>query len=253
MPSNPLDVARQFATQQLGGLTTNTGGISERFVAQNRLAAEPQQEVQLDPNSATARARTDLLKAAVPKATGMSGADYRQAKLQQSIKNTQARKAREAEAARVKAAQEAAARAKAAQRSGGNFAASGNITGTRGGIVGEAASYLGNRYVMGGNTHAGIDCSGLVQQVYRKFGIELPRLAAQQRDAMPGVRTAVTNLKPGDLVAWRDGSHVAIYAGDGYIIQAANPNQGVIRSKLTNQVGYTPNSVIGIALRLPGE
>ena len=130
----------------------------------------------------------------------------------------------------------------------------GNLSSSRNQVMSEASSYLGNRYVFAGNTHAGIDCSGLVQQVYAKAGIQLPRLAAQQRDAMPGVRTSnIASLRPGDLVAWNDGSHVAIYAGNGYIIQAANPQQGVIKSLLTQQVGYRPGSVIGIAIRLPGE
>lgn len=130
----------------------------------------------------------------------------------------------------------------------------GTLSGSRNQIMAEASSYLGSPYVFAGNTKQGIDCSGLVQQVYRKFGIQLPRLAAQQRDAMPGVRTSNINaLKPGDLVAWNDGSHVAIYAGNGYIIQAANPRQGVIKSLLTQQVGYRPGSVIGIQIQLPGE
>jgi len=130
----------------------------------------------------------------------------------------------------------------------------GTLSGTRNQIMAETSSYLGNPYVFAGTSHQGIDCSGLVMMVYRKFGINLPHSATSQRDMMPGVRTSNINaLKPGDLVAWNDGSHVAIYAGNGYIIQAANPQQGVIKSLLTQQVGYRPGSVIGIQIQLPGE
>lgn len=123
-------------------------------------------------------------------------------------------------------------------------------SGLRSKAIGLASTYLGSRYVLGGNTHQGIDCSGLVQQVYRQLGFNPPRLAAQQAAYMPGVRTSVNNLRPGDLVAWADGSHIAIYAGGGMIIQAANPRQGVIRSPLRAQ---TNQNYYGIAVRFPGE
>lgn len=131
----------------------------------------------------------------------------------------------------------------------------GNLTGNRGKAIQLASSYLGNRYVMGGTSHQGIDCSGLVKVVYSQLGYNIPvHLASWQRDNIPGVRTNnINSLQPGDIVAWRDGSHIAVYAGNGYIIQAANPRQGVIKSLLTQQVGYTPNSVIGIKLQFPGE
>jgi len=97
--------------------------------------------------------------------------------------------------------------------------ASGGTTGDA--VVAEAKEFLGLPYVWGGNSkEKGVDCSGLVQQVYKKFGIELPRLSADQ--ARQG--TAVANLsqaKPGDLLAWDNSSrnsgadHIAIYIGNG--------------------------------------
>ncbi len=93
-------------------------------------------------------------------------------------------------------------------------------------VVAEAKQFLGLPYVWGGNSkEKGVDCSGLVQQVYKKFGIELPRLSADQ--ARQG--TAVANLsqaKPGDLLAWNNSSrnngadHIAIYVGNGKMIEA---------------------------------
>lgn len=131
----------------------------------------------------------------------------------------------------------------------------GNLTGNRAKAMQLSSSYLGNPYVLGGTSHQGIDCSGLVKVVYNQLGFNLPvHSSTWQRDNIPGVRTNnINSLQPGDIVAWKHGGHIAVYAGNGYIIQAANPSQGVIKSLLTQQVGYTPDSVIGIKLRFPGE
>lgn len=144
-------------------------------------------------------------------------------------------------------AQEKQKRDAARSRQGGG--PGGPIGAGRQGVIDLASTYLGSRYQMGGNNYAGIDCSGLVQQVYSQFGFNLPRLAADQA-AVAGMRTSVNNLRPGDLVAWGDGSHIAIYAGNGQIIQAANPRQGVIRSNLSEQ---TNQNYYGVALRFAGE
>jgi cell wall-associated NlpC family hydrolase len=50
-------------------------------------------------------------------------------------------------------------------------------------------------------------------------------------------------------VAWKDGSHIAIYAGNGEIIEAANTRVGTVRRK----IWASPDQLFGIAVRLPGE
>jgi cell wall-associated NlpC family hydrolase len=84
------------------------------------------------------------------------------------------------------------------------------------GAVREALTQLGVPYVWGGETAGkGFDCSGLTQWAYGKEGVNLPHDAAAQNI---GQRVAESNLAPGDLAVW-DG-HVAMYIGDGKLIEA---------------------------------
>lgn len=134
--------------------------------------------------------------------------------------------------------------------SGQAYTPSGGLSSSRNQALATASSYLGSRYVLGGTSHSGIDCSGLVMMVYDQFGFGRyldSHLAGHQARAIPGVRTRVSNLRPGDLVCWNDGSHIAIYAGGGQIIEAANERVGTVRRRLWS------SDVFGIALRLPGE
>lgn len=68
----------------------------------------------------------------------------------------------------------------------------------------------------------GFDCSGLVQYAYARAGLSLPRTSSQQSTI--GRVAPISSLRPGDLVAWgRPGntSHVAVYLGNGMIMEAA--------------------------------
>jgi cell wall-associated NlpC family hydrolase len=97
-----------------------------------------------------------------------------------------------------------------------------------------ARRYLGIRYVFGGTDPAvGLDCSGLVQLVFRQIGVKLPRTAQQQFDAT--VRVPREQLQPGDLVffarTYADPhdwiTHVGIYIGNGQQINAPTEGQVV--------------------------
>jgi cell wall-associated NlpC family hydrolase len=126
----------------------------------------------------------------------------------------------------------------------------GSLSDSRNRLMRKASSYIGDPYVLGGTSHQGIDCSGLVMSVYNKMGFNVSQHnATWQGQHIPGVRTSVDNLRPGDLVAWKDGSHIAIYAGNGEIIESANTRVGTVRRKLW----ANPDDVVGIAVRLPGE
>jgi cell wall-associated NlpC family hydrolase len=88
-------------------------------------------------------------------------------------------------------------------------------------IVNVAYRYKGVPYVWGGTSDNGMDCSGLVQHVFLKLGIHLPRTAAEQ--ARLGTYVPKDELKPGDLLFFRTYapyiSHVGIYIGHGKFIQ----------------------------------
>jgi cell wall-associated NlpC family hydrolase len=94
-------------------------------------------------------------------------------------------------------------------------------TGAR--VVRIARGYLGVRYLWGGMSAHGIDCSGLTYQVYRRVGRTLPRDAADQ--SRLGRPVGRHHLRRGDLVffgpgGWRTIHHVGIYAGHGNVLHA---------------------------------
>lgn len=107
-------------------------------------------------------------------------------------------------------------------------------------IVNYAKKYIGYNYVSGGTTPSnGFDCSGFVYYVYNASGYSLSRLCSVQ--AKTGTEVSRDNLIPGDLIFFNNGSngsigHVAIYAGNGTIVHAANTRRGVTTDTINN--GY---------------
>lgn len=90
-----------------------------------------------------------------------------------------------------------------------------------------AKQFLGNRYVWGGaSLTGGTDCSGFTMSLYAKYGHSLPHNAAAQAS----VTRSVSSPKPGDLFFYSNGSrinHVAMYIGNGLVIHASNPSDGI--------------------------
>lgn len=98
-------------------------------------------------------------------------------------------------------------------------------------------------YVWGGNSLTrGVDCSGLVQQVYRQLGIQVPRTTYEQ--AKNGKPVKMNALRPGDLVFFRNLGHVGIYIGNGQYVHAANSKLGTIVSSLFSSSNGQPELAI---------
>jgi len=100
-------------------------------------------------------------------------------------------------------------------------------------VVGFATQFVGSRYVWGGASPKGFDCSGFTQYIYKQYGLNLPHSSAGQYSTNFG--TMISNpddLRPGDIVFFvntykRGISHVGIYVGGGDVVQALSPRQGV--------------------------
>jgi cell wall-associated NlpC family hydrolase len=95
-----------------------------------------------------------------------------------------------------------------------------------------AESRRGLPYVWGAAGPTSFDCSGLVQWAFAQAGVPMPRVAADQARAGPAV--PVSQLEPGDLLFYYTDptapgyvSHVAIYLGNGWMIQAPEPGMDV--------------------------
>jgi len=118
-------------------------------------------------------------------------------------------------------------------------------------LLADLKAFKGKQYVFGG-----LDCSGLVQQVYAQIGISLPRVSSQQWSS--GVPVDLGSLQPGDLVFYAPGTsgapaglpgHVAIYIGNGQVFQALNPSTPIGTPAPVNQDWASPmgaRRVIGV-------
>jgi len=98
-------------------------------------------------------------------------------------------------------------------------------------IVNYAQQFLGTPYVWGGNSlKSGVDCSGLVQQVYKNFGISVPRVTYDQIGVGKGV--GMKDLQAGDLIFFDTdkssggADHVGIYIGDGKVHPRSTTREG---------------------------
>ena len=92
-------------------------------------------------------------------------------------------------------------------------------------LVATAKKYVGVPYVYGGTSPWGFDCSGYLQYVYKKVGININRVVCTQ--LMNGVIVAKEDLQPGDMVIFSNtvsgvfASHIGMYLGNGQIIHAS--------------------------------
>lgn len=111
-----------------------------------------------------------------------------------------------------------------------------------------AKQWAGTPYVWGGNSlSSGVDCSGLVQQVYKHFGINVTRTTYSQIGE--GKSVGMNQLQAGDMVFFdtnpetKGPDHVGLYLGDGKMLHAPRPGKSVEITDMTN--GYYQNAFMG--------
>lgn len=117
-----------------------------------------------------------------------------------------------------------------------------------GSVVNFAMQFVGTRYVWGGASPGGFDCSGYTSYVYGQFGLRMPHSAAGQYSQRYGSFIDKANLQPGDIVFFantykRGISHVGIYIGGGRVVQALA--QGVPLSAVSMNSGYWQSKYYG--------
>ncbi|GAA2623050.1 C40 family peptidase [Actinomadura fulvescens] len=104
-----------------------------------------------------------------------------------------------------------------------------------------ALAQRGRPYVYGDTGRRGFDCSGLVQQAWRRAGVSMPRVAATQYRK---IRTRVprAKLRPGDLVFFHRLGHVGMYLGKSRFIHAPSTGRRVSVERLR---GHYRRSYVG--------
>jgi cell wall-associated NlpC family hydrolase len=114
-------------------------------------------------------------------------------------------------------------------------------------LLEDAKYFKGGKYVWGGTTPEGFDCSGYVQYLYKKHNVNLPRTAWAQ--SKKGQSIDKSDLEKGDLLFFLTDkkrgipvTHVGIYLGNGQFIHAASKKKGIIISPVHH--GYYANKFV---------
>lgn len=97
-------------------------------------------------------------------------------------------------------------------------------------VANYAMKFLGYSYRANARGPNSFDCSGFTHYVYKQFGINISSGSVAQRSV--GTAVAKSDLRPGDLVCFKNGNHVGLYIGGGNFIHASTYKTGVKISNL---------------------
>jgi len=198
--------------------------IDHLHVAQ---ASLQDQESQLEGDEARAKTESEVLGEAQSQAQGLlSSQEAALGHVKGEIASLVAQR---------QAATQATDSASFRSRYGAGTTANAAVSPGAGGAVQAAESQLGVPYRWGAeDPGVGFDCSGLTQWSWGRAGVSIPRTAQAQYDAI--VHVPMSALEPGDLLFWDDGTssiqHVAMYVGNGQVIQAPRSGENVSYSAI---------------------
>jgi peptidoglycan DL-endopeptidase CwlO len=116
-----------------------------------------------------------------------------------------------------------------------------SVSGQAGEAVDYVYAHLGDEYVWGATGPDTFDCSGLVQAAWAAAGVSIARTTEDQWATLPHI--PMSDLQPGDLILYNGESHVAMYVGDGYIIDA--PHTGAVVEKIPEDTSWYAGDAAG--------
>jgi len=127
--------------------------------------------------------------------------------------------------------------------------ATSRVEARRDSVVRVARAQLGRRYLFGGTTPAGFDCSGFLRYLMRAVGQELPRTAAEQAQAGREIPRDPRLLRPGDLLTFGRGgrvTHVGVYVGNGRFIHASTGSHRIVEADLDRPASHLVRAWYGV-------
>ena len=99
-------------------------------------------------------------------------------------------------------------------------------------VANYALKFVGYPYRYGGKGPNAFDCSGFTSYVYKQFGVNIPSSSVAQRSV--GRYVPKSELRPGDIVCFKNTNHVGIYIGNGKFVHASTRKTGVKISSLNS-------------------
>jgi cell wall-associated NlpC family hydrolase len=183
---------------------------------------------------AAARQLTGAQQAARRVEAGMVTLKNNLSKRKQSLDKLRAQQ--EALLAQLTPAQQAAASPGGSASSGstgstGSTQYKGSTSTQAGKAVAFAYAQIGKPYAWGATGPGSFDCSGLTMASWAAAGVSIPRISYDQMSQLPAV--SLSALEPGDILGFAGNSHVGIYVGGGYAIDAPQTGQDVQKVALS--------------------
>lgn len=235
--------AKDKAEQDQSG--EDTTSAEEKAAAEQRAQdkAEAQAKAAKDKAAANKRAAAEAAekraeqrqaaKKAAAEAKAHKAAAQKKAQAKAAAKKAAAKKAAAKKAAAKKAAQERAEQA--AEDDDNNTPSSSKEAAIKWAVNIGANDYYG--YIFGANGPRYFDCSSFALTAFKKSGVSMPRTSSMQFKSAPK-HIPLSQLKRGDLVFSSSNGgasmyHVAIYMGNGQVVQARNPNAGISTTPLS--------------------